>query len=243
MGSPYARGVTPPLPADRTDPAANCTAPKLLPEAALGWLHVDEALIAVCKPSGLLSVPGRGPDKADCVASRVMARYPDARVVHRLDMGTSGVMLFARGLAMQQALSRAFETRQVDKRYQAVVAGTVDADAGHIDLPLACDWPNRPRQQVDRSRGKPAWTDWQVLSRDGAGATATSRLRLMPRTGRSHQLRVHLQALGHPILGDELYAPPEVVALAPRLLLHAERLALRHPLNDRPWEVHAPVTF
>ena len=207
----------------------------------IGWLHVDEALIAVDKPSGLLSVPGRGPDKADCVARRVQARYPDARVVHRLDMGTSGVMVFARGLAMQQALSRAFETRSVDKRYQALVAGLVAPDDGRIDLPLACDWPHRPRQQVDLLQGKPALTFWQVLSRDPD--RGTTRLRLMPQTGRSHQLRVHLQALGHPILGDELYAPPSVVAQAPRLLLHAEALALHHPLNGQPWEVSAPVTF
>jgi tRNA pseudouridine32 synthase / 23S rRNA pseudouridine746 synthase len=150
-------------------------------------------------------------------------------------------MVFARGLAMQQALSRAFETRSVDKRYQAVVAGLVVPDDGRIDLPLACDWPNRPRQQVDRVLGKPALTVWQVLSRDPAGGT--SRLQLRPHTGRSHQLRVHLQALGHPILGDELYAPPAVVQQAPRLLLHADFLALRHPLNGQPWAVHAPVTF
>ena len=208
---------------------------------ALHCLHLDDALIAVDKPSGLLSVPGRGPDKADCVAARVQARWPDARVVHRLDMGTSGVMLMARGLAMQQALSRAFETRQVAKRYEAVVDGLVQAEAGRIELPLSCDWPHRPRQQVDWQHGKPALTDWQVLSRDAQAGT--TRLRLVPLTGRSHQLRVHLQALGHPILGDELYAPPHRVAGVPRLLLHACELRLNHPANGQALVVESGVTF
>lgn len=209
---------------------------------APAWLlHVDEALIAVDKPSGLLSVPGRGPDKADCMAARVQALFPEARVVHRLDMGTSGVMIFARDLASQQALGRAFENRQVTKRYEAVVAGRVAGDSGCIDLPLICDWPHRPRQMVDRLRGKPAWTAWRVMARDEAACT--TRLLLEPRTGRSHQLRVHLQSIGHPILGDEFYAPAEIRDLSPRLLLHATHLAGPHPLAGGNFVVESRVTF
>lgn len=206
------------------------------------WLlHVDEAVIAVDKPSGLLSVPGRGPDKADCMAARVQVLFPEARVVHRLDMGTSGVMLFARDLASQQALGRAFENRQVEKGYVAVVAGLVDGDSGSIDLPLICDWPNRPRQIVDRLRGKAALTHWRVVSRDES--RLTTRVLLEPRTGRSHQLRVHLLALGHPILGDDLYAPAEICAQSSRLLLHAAHLAGPHPLGGADFVVESSVTF
>lgn len=210
-------------------------------DAELTWLHVDAALIVVDKPSGLLSVPGRGPDKADCAATRVQARHADALVVHRLDMGTSGLLVFGRGLAAQQALGRAFEQRLTDKRYEAVVWGLVAEDQGRIDLPLSADWPNRPRQQVDPLHGKPSRTDWEVLSRDPAAGT--TRLALRPLTGRSHQLRVHLQALGHPILGDELYAPPEARARAPRLLLHACRLGLPHPGNGEPFVIESPPPF
>jgi tRNA pseudouridine32 synthase/23S rRNA pseudouridine746 synthase len=192
-------------------------------------LHVDEALLVLRKPSGLLSVPGRGEERADCVASRIQARYPEARVVHRLDMATSGLMVFGLGLDAQRALGRAFETRRVDKRYEAVVAGRVTADAGQVDLPLLCDWPNRPRQMVDRERGKPALTHWRVQERDPLGAH--SRVALHPITGRSHQLRVHLAALGHPILGDELYGDAASRHAAPRLLLHACRLGLPHPVT------------
>ena len=208
---------------------------------ALSLCHLDEALIAVDKPSGLLSVPGRGPDKADCAARRVQSRWPDALVVHRLDMGTSGLLLFGRGLPAQRALSRAFETRQVAKRYEAVVAGLVADEQGQVDLPLICDWPQRPRQKVDLQQGKPALTHWQVISRDAQAGT--TRLALMPHTGRSHQLRVHLQALGHPILGDDLYAPAEVQAMAGRLLLHACRLQLPHPATGETFVVESRVPF
>jgi tRNA pseudouridine32 synthase/23S rRNA pseudouridine746 synthase len=187
-------------------------------------LHLDEQLVVADKPAGLLSVPGRGADKADCLASRVAARVPDALVVHRLDMGTSGVIVLGRGPLMQQQLSIAFERRRVGKHYEALVAGLPAADAGEIDLPLLVDWPNRPRQAVNPAQGKPSLTRWQVIARDPQ--RGISRLRLAPVTGRSHQLRVHLAAIGHPILGDELYAPPAVHAAAPRLLLHACALAL-----------------
>lgn len=190
----------------------------------LSIAHVDAAVVVADKPAGLLCVPGRGPERADCLAARVQARWPDARVVHRLDMATSGLVVFGRGATMQRALSIAFAERRVDKGYEAVVAGLPAADAGEIDLPLAADWPNRPRQQVDRLFGKPALTRWRVLQRDPQ--RGTTRLALAPVTGRSHQLRVHLAAIGHAILGDELYAPGEWATASPRLLLHACRLAL-----------------
>jgi tRNA pseudouridine32 synthase/23S rRNA pseudouridine746 synthase len=193
---------------------------------ALRVLHRDDALVVVDKPAGLLAVPGRGADKQDCAWHRVLEACPDAHVVHRLDMATSGLLLFARGSAIQRALSSAFAKRQVVKSYVAVVAGLVAVDRGAIDLPLAADWPNRPRHQVDPVRGKAALTRFQVLSRDPA--TATSRLTLTPVTGRTHQLRVHLSAIGHPIIGDALYAAD---APASRLMLHAAELALAHPVT------------
>jgi tRNA pseudouridine32 synthase / 23S rRNA pseudouridine746 synthase len=205
-------------------------------------LHVDEHLVAIDKPSGMLSVPGRGPDKADCAASRVRAVFPDALIVHRLDMGTSGVLVFGRGAVAQRALSMAFAGRAVQKRYVAIVAGWPAQDHGAIELPLSADWPHRPRQMVDRIGGKTSTTLWRVLTRQ-AGPPPTARLALSPLTGRSHQLRVHLQAIGHPIVGDELYAPPEVQALATRLLLHAEWLTLPHPADGRPIELQSPCPF
>ncbi|TDM09893.1 MAG: RNA pseudouridine synthase [Ideonella sp. MAG2] len=208
---------------------------------ALAWLHVDESLVAVNKPAGLLSVPGRGPENADCALSQVLQRFPEARVVHRLDMGTSGILIFARHLAAQQALSRAFETRQTDKRYEAIVSGLIHADQGEVKLALRCDWPNRPRQMVDPEQGKPALTRWQVMARDPTDQT--SRVALYPVTGRSHQLRVHMQALGHAIVGDELYAAPEVAEASPRLLLHAAQLALPHPSTGQRFVVECPTPF
>lgn len=213
--------------------------PRLMGE--LAWLHEDDWLVVVNKPAGLLSVPGRGPENADCAALQVQQRYPDARVVHRLDMGTSGILIFARHLAAQQALSRAFETRQTNKRYEALVTGLVQADEGEVDLPLRCDWPNRPRQMVDADQGKRALTRWQVLARNAAHHT--TRMALFPVTGRSHQLRVHMQALGHAIVGDELYAKPEVAAASPRLMLHAAQLALPHPGTGQRFVVECPTPF
>lgn len=211
----------------------------LAPAPSVSIVYVDEWLVAIDKPSGLLSVPGRGPDKADCAIARVQALYPDALTVHRLDMGTSGLLVFGRGVDAQRRLSGAFEQRQTHKRYQALVAGWPEAEEGMVDLPLICDWPNRPRQMVDPVRGKPSQTQWRRLERHTLGA----RLELTPITGRSHQLRVHLQSIGHPILGDELYAPPEVHAAAPRLLLHAEHLSLPHPATGALLTLHAPVPF
>jgi tRNA pseudouridine32 synthase/23S rRNA pseudouridine746 synthase len=215
--------------------------PVVMSTTPLRLLYQDDALLVVDKPAGLLSVPGRGPDKADCAASRVQQRFPDALVVHRLDMGTSGLLLFARGPEAQRQLSRSFEARQTDKRYEALVWGLVPGDQGQIDLPLICDWPNRPRQMVSHERGKPSSTLWQVLARDAV--LNQTRLALQPITGRSHQLRVHLQALGHPILGDELYAHSEAQAAAPRMMLHACRLSLPHPITGATLVVESEVPF
>lgn len=202
-------------------------------------LHVDDCLIAIDKPAGLLAVPGRGADKADCASARVQAAHPDALVVHRLDMATSGLLLFARGPAVQRQLSRAFATRAVDKRYLALVHGLLADDAGEIALPLGPDWPNRPRQQVMSPGGKPALTRWRVLGRDAhCGLT---RVELQPVTGRTHQLRVHLAAIGHAIVGDALYAAGE--SRAPRLMLHAWTLALDHPRDGRRVNFEAPPPF
>ena len=203
--------------------------------------HVDAARVVIDKPPGLLSVPGRGPDKQDCAWARVQARFADALIVHRLDQGTSGLIVYARGEAMQRALSEAFAARLVDKRYEAVVHGLIARDAFEIDLPLIVDWPNRPRQMIDHERGKPSLTRVRVLARDAA--TNTTRVELEPVTGRSHQLRVHLLAIGHPILGDALYAPPEVLAQAPRLLLHARDLSLPAMLDAPALSLHSPPAF
>ena len=231
--------------------AGRVTLPPALPSVNL--VLADAWLLVADKPAGLLCVPGRGPDKADCLAARVAAQWPDTRVVHRLDMATSGLVVFGRGAAMQRALSTAFAERRVHKRYEAVVAGLVAGEQGEIDLPLAADWPQRPRQQVDRLAGKPSLTRWQVLQRDAAGGT--TRLRLCPVTGRTHQLRVHLAAVGHPILGDALYAGPTEAAAAPRLLLHACELqieplpGLRDPGASPEggpavgWQLHSAVPF
>ena len=198
---------------------------------AVNLVYLDAALLLVNKPAGLLSVPGRGADKQDCLARRVQAEYPDALIVHRLDMQTSGLLLLARGKEMQRRLSIAFAQRQVDKRYLAVVEGRLPASSGDIDLPLNADWPNRPRQKIDLLAGKPSLTRYRVLSHDPAAGT--SRLALSPETGRSHQLRVHLQALGHPIVGDALYGT-RVAGKEQRLLLHADHLAFVHPASGAP---------
>jgi tRNA pseudouridine32 synthase / 23S rRNA pseudouridine746 synthase len=187
---------------------------------------LDDSFIVVNKPGGLLSVPGRGPDKADCQSARVQAEFPDALVVHRLDMETSGLMVFARSIDAQRALNRAFEQRLVEKYYAAVVTGLVDNDQGTVDLPLICDWPNRPRQMVDHAIGKPSTTHYVVLARDKT--QQQTRVGLAPVTGRSHQLRVHMASLGHAIIGDSLYSqtPPPA---GQRLLLHAAKLSFPHP--------------
>ena len=208
-------------------------------------LHVDAACIVALKPSGLLSVPGLGPNGQDCLAARVQAEFADALVVHRLDMSTSGLMLFARGAAAQRTLSAAFAARAVQKRYIAVVHGTLASAQGEIDLPLMADWPNRPKQKVDHAAGKASLTRWRVLDDDTARdpGRRTTRLALEPVTGRAHQLRVHLLAIGHPILGDALYAPPDVLAQADRLLLHASALKFAHPITGEPIAIQSVAPF
>ena len=196
-------------------------------------VYVDDAIVVLDKPSGLLSVPGRGPEKQDCLSLRVQGQYADALVVHRLDMATSGLIVRARGAQAQRTLSDAFANRQVNKRYEAMVHGEVSAPAGDhwrtIDLPIGVDWRNRPRRVIDQQTGKDSVTRVQLLHVDAR--RQISHVLLEPLTGRTHQLRLHLQAIGHPILGDTLYAPPAVVAMAPRLLLHARDLAFAHPVS------------
>ena len=209
-------------------------------------MHAGSRLLAVNKPSGLLSVPGRGEDKQDCLSRRVQSVYPDALVVHRLDMATSGLMLMARGLTMQRELSQLFERREIRKRYQAVVHGRLEPSPktdewSLIDLPIAVDWPRRPLRIIDAGHGKPSQTLWRALAFDEN--SNSTRIELEPLTGRSHQLRVHLQALGYPILGDALYAPPGVQASAPRLLLHACRLQFTHPGSGSWMELQSDPDF
>ncbi|MBS0506971.1 MAG: RluA family pseudouridine synthase [Proteobacteria bacterium] len=199
-------------------------------------LQADDDLLVLDKPPGLLCVPGRGPDKQDCLSARAQALWPDALIVHRLDQPTSGLVLMARGPHMQRALSKTFAERRVHKRYQAIVAGRPLADGtaaddgwSSITLPIAADWERRPLRVVNAQHGQPSLTRWRALAYDAA--MDCTRLELEPVTGRTHQLRVHLAALGHPILGDMLYADAAVQALAPRLLLHACRLAFTHPLH------------
>jgi len=211
----------------------------------IALLHADEALLVLRKPSGILAVPGRGADKQDCLSLRVQRVYPDALIVHRLDMATSGLMVMARGSAIQRVLNAAFAGREVDKRYVAVVAGTLPrhADWQEIDLPIVVDWPRRPLRIIDAEHGKPSVTRWRALPAAAGDIAGSTRVELEPVTGRSHQLRVHLQALGHPILGDALYAPPAVQALSPRLLLHACALSLTHPASGQRLNFEDPTPF
>jgi tRNA pseudouridine32 synthase/23S rRNA pseudouridine746 synthase len=191
-------------------------------------LYRDDVMIVVDKPAGLLSVPGKLEGRQDCLLSRLVAADPRVLLVHRLDCDTSGVMVFARTKAAQGDLSQQFEKRVAEKTYVARVAGEMSGEAGTVDLPIGVDWPNRPRQMVDPVHGRAAVTDWRVIGR----TPGETRVRLTPHTGRSHQLRVHMLALGHPILGDPIYAEDA----APRLMLHAETLGLRHPVEG-DWRV------
>lgn len=210
------------------------------PDNGLAVVYVDDALLVVDKPAGLLSVPGRGADKQDCLLSRAQAKFADALTVHRLDMSTSGLLLLARGAAIQSELSRLFRERQVDKRYLAEVEGCLASDAGEVDLPLICDWPNRPRQKVDFDIGKHSLTRYRTVSRDSI--SKTSRVELEPVTGRSHQLRVHLASLGHPIIGDELYGSGSLDS-GERLRLHATELRFVHPLSGVPLHFQCEAPF
>jgi tRNA pseudouridine32 synthase/23S rRNA pseudouridine746 synthase len=201
-------------------------------------LHMDASVIVVDKPSGLLSVPGKLEGRQDCLQTRLELALPGTLLVHRLDCDTSGVMIFARTKPAQAFLGQEFEKRRAKKVYVARVWGEMAEDRGLVDLPLCADWPNRPRQQVDFENGRSAQTAWEVVAR-GNGET---RVRLMPLTGRSHQLRVHLLSLGHPILGDPIYAEGPARAF-PRLMLHAESLALHHPDSRTLVSFAAPCPF
>lgn len=238
----------------------------LPPAQPLDVRYADATLLVLNKPAGLLAVPGRGPDKQDCLASRVQAHYSDALVVHRLDMATSGLLLMARGAVMQRALSQAFAAQQVDKRYEAVLAGHLHSAPALVwqmlDLPIVADWAQRPLRKIDRLNGKPSVTRWRVLDTPrwrvldtprwrvldvtrwhGFDTQTTTRVELQPLTGRTHQLRLHMQALGHPIVGDALYAPAAVHALSERLLLHASYLEFAHPLSGQRLAFACPPAF
>jgi len=204
-------------------------------------LLIDEHLIIIEKPEGLLSVPGRGADKQDCVMSRIQKEFPEALNVHRLDMDTSGIMLIARNTDIQRKLGLLFQTQSINKQYIAVVTGFVNEDSGQINLPLICDWPNRPKQMVDHHQGKPALTHYKVTERNTE--TRTTRLQLNPKTGRTHQLRVHMQAINHPILGDRLYADKQVFQQASRLMLHASHISFIHPVTHEPVSVDSKPGF
>ncbi len=208
------------------------------PTDPLVILHDDHEVVLVDKPSGLLSVPGKGEHLADCLMARVKAVFPTALLIHRLDRDTSGVIVFALTPHAQRHLGLQFEKRQTKKTYVARVWGEMTEKTGTVDLPLIVDWPNRPKQMVDHENGKQAVTDWRV-QRKGNGET---RVRLMPKTGRSHQLRVHMLALGHPILGDPFYAEGPAQDY-PRLMLHSETFQFRHPDGGQGMRITAKCPF
>ena len=216
----------------------------------LDVVFVDDHLVILNKPSGLLSVPGRGEDKQDCLIARAQSQWPEALTVHRLDMATSGLMVIARGPETQRKLSHAFEIREVSKSYEAIVSGVLQAQATDsadpaerwqdIQMPLLIDWPNRPKSKVDWEHGKPSHTQWRVM---GSALGNATRVELKPITGRTHQLRLHMMAIGHAILGDALYAPPEVQAQSSRLLLHARILRFKHPVTAKWMVFESKVPF
>ena len=208
------------------------------PDVPLRIIYEDRAILVADKPSGLLSVPGKTEGRADCLETRLRRAYPGTLLVHRLDCDTSGVMIFARNKAAQGFLGQEFEKRRSKKTYVARVFGDLQPDNGQVDLPIGVDWPNRPRQMVDEVNGRAAVTDWVVLGRD----SAETRVHLFPLTGRSHQLRVHMLSLGHPILGDPIYATGAAAAF-PRLMLHAETLSLHHPDSGEWVTFSTPCPF
>lgn len=199
-------------------------------------IYQDEALLVACKPAGLLAVPGRGEDKQDCLSTRLQSKFPDALIVHRLDMATSGLMVFARGAEMQRRLSEMFREREVEKRYVAMVQGKLEHAEGEVNLPMIADWPNRPLQKIDMESGKPSLTRYRLLGFD----SGSCRVELEPVTGRSHQLRLHMKSIGHPILGDALYGD---ASSAPRLLLHACFLSFAHPVTGSRLQFTSPAPF
>lgn len=207
----------------------------------LDILHLDDDLLIVNKPSGLLSVPGKGPENQHCLHKLALQFNPNARIVHRLDQATSGILMFPLNYPTLKQMTAQFEAREIHKRYVAVVEGLIEDDRGEVKLPLICDWPNRPRQMVCFDTGKAAHTRFNVLSRDTH--TNTTRVDLEPVSGRTHQLRVHMLSLGHPILGDRLYAPDDIIAKSPRLLLHAQEIHLSHPITGVPINITCTAPF
>ncbi|GLP98140.1 bifunctional tRNA pseudouridine(32) synthase/23S rRNA pseudouridine(746) synthase RluA [Paraferrimonas sedimenticola] len=205
----------------------------------LDVLHQDKDIIVLNKPSGLLSVPGRDPAHYDSIYARVLEEHPNAQIVHRLDMATSGVIVVALRRNAERELKRQFRDRETSKTYHARVWGHLEQKQGSVDLPLICDWPNRPKQMVCYENGKPSLTHYKVLRED----KQSSLVELTPITGRSHQLRVHMMALGHPILGDNFYAEAQAKALSPRLLLHASSLTIAHPYSEQELTFACEASF
>lgn len=212
-------------------------------------LFQDSHLLLVNKPSGLLSVPGKHPKNRDCLITRLQQTFLEARIVHRLDLDTSGIMVVALSADCHRAMNQLFAERKVEKQYQAIVFGHLADDRGQIELPLICDWPNRPRQKVDHEHGKHALTYYEVSDQQYNQTLAaqhqqqTSRIILTPVTGRSHQLRVHMAAIDHPILGCDFYAHEQALAMSPRLLLHATTLSFIHPMTGKQLSGHCPCPF
>ena len=210
------------------------------PHIEIEIIFKDEFLLVVNKPSGLLSVPGRGEDKQDCLISRIRYIYPDAYIVHRLDMSTSGLMVLARGKEMERYLSILFQQQKINKKYTAIVEGNIQPKLGEVNLPLITDWPNRPKQKVCYEKGKSSQTKYSVISYDENNNT---KIELTPITGRTHQLRVHMQSIKHAILGDQLYANEETINKSDRLLLHACYLSFEHPISDEILEFNSISEF
>jgi tRNA pseudouridine32 synthase/23S rRNA pseudouridine746 synthase len=208
-------------------------------DTTLDIIYSDPDLVAINKPAGLLTVPGRGPDKQDCLLNRALELFPNSRIVHRLDMATSGIVLLPQSHAALSDLSKQFQARSIAKRYCALIYGKPQSDQGTVDLPLICDWPNRPKQMVCHESGKPSQTRYKVSGAEGTN----TRVLLYPITGRSHQLRVHMQSLGHPILGDYFYAHEEALTPYSRLMLHAEYIAFRHPCTGEEMALECPSDF
>lgn len=212
-----------------------------LPRQPIPILYEDDYILAVDKPAGLLTVPGRGPDKQDCLINRLLPQYPSAKIIHRLDMATSGIVIIALSAEAQSRMSKLFAQREIEKRYIAKVSGKLTLNSGSIEHPLICDWENRPKQKVDYENGKSALTHYQLLNY--SEHEDVSRIELKPYTGRSHQLRVHMLAIGHPILGDVFYAPLNIVNKSPRLLLHAQEVDFKHPMTDQSLNISSPAPF
>ena len=205
----------------------------------LDVVYADESIVVLNKQPGLLTVPGKGEHLADCLESRAQEKFSDALIVHRLDMDTSGLIVLGRGQFCHRHLSLQFQNRNVDKKYIALVYGDVKDDEGEVDLPLICDWPNRPKQMVDHENGKPSQTKWHVLERHHN----YSKILLTPVTGRSHQLRVHMKEIGHPILGDRFYAHDNALTMKDRLCLHATAIRIMHPIKKEKIEFENQVPF